>query len=90
MQAGVYEETGDLRLANMARSGTSLLVYGGLAYADARIGMSGIRQWRTPKIIHWSFSRRNRPFRSQIHRCTRGKEAVVDSMRSKNDGKLSG
>ncbi|MDE7435442.1 MAG: hypothetical protein K2N01_06445 [Lachnospiraceae bacterium] len=50
VEAGVYEQTGDPRLASMARSGTSLLVYGGLAYTDARIGMSGIRHWKTPRV----------------------------------------
>ncbi|MDE7061846.1 MAG: hypothetical protein K2O73_01190 [Lachnospiraceae bacterium] len=30
VQSEVYEQTGDPRLASMARSGTSLLVYGGI------------------------------------------------------------
>lgn len=56
VESEVYEQTGDPNLAMLARSGTSLLVYGGLAHIDARVGMSGIRQWDTPKVNPLEFN----------------------------------
>lgn len=56
VESEVYEQTGDPNLAMLARSGTSLLVYGGLVHIDARVGMSGIRQWNTPKVNPLEFN----------------------------------
>ncbi|MDE7061912.1 MAG: hypothetical protein K2O73_01540 [Lachnospiraceae bacterium] len=80
VEAGVYEQTGDQRLANMARSGTSLLVYGGLAYTDARIGMSGIRHWKTPRVNPLEFQPPEQTFPEPNALVNQGKPSTYPAM----------
>ncbi|MDE7435444.1 MAG: hypothetical protein K2N01_06455 [Lachnospiraceae bacterium] len=76
----VYEQTGDPRLASMARSGTSLLVYGGLAYTDARIGMSGIRHWKMPSVNPLEFQPPEQTFTEPNALLNQGKPSTYPAM----------